>query len=1536
MNQRIIQQLRGLTSFPAIFAYLRDDLGWPLESENIEEEDITFEYTAEELGLSKEHATRITRIRQLRQLEQDQPWAVFYIEFENKNLPVTVLRSILKKLTTVREDRPGWNMEDLLFITVQGTSTNRSVAFSHFRKGEDGRLPELRSFSWDGDETHFYYIQKLNLEGLQWQKRNESVEAWRERWREAFISRPRYVITESKQLATAMAEQARFMRDAILEGYRLEHPGGTWHALMTRVQIELIHDLDERSFADVIAQTITYGLFSAAEQNPNFTLADLVSAIPPTNPFLRDLLKVLVDERNIDLIELGIDRLMTLYREANVPEIAQQFMRRTASGSEDPVILFYERFLSEYDRVQRVERGVFYTPDPVVHYIVHSVDAILKEEFDITDGLASAEKHPNGEHRVQILDPATGTGTFLAHIIDLVHDAKRRLNKAEWNTYVAEDLLPRLNGFELMMAPYAIAHMKLGLKLEQTGYDFGSDQRLRVFLTNALSAPIELGEKLESDAKFEPGRYVGGDAGSDFLSKEANEASQVKKHRKIMVVVGNPPYSGHSANNSTYISDLLRGKLPNGAKTANYFEVDGKPLNERNPKWLNDDYVKFIRIGQQRIEDTGSGVLAFITNHGYLDNPTFRGMRQSLMETFDALYLLDLHGNSKKKETTPEGNKDENVFDIMQGVSIGLFVKGGRTKGVFKADLWGVRERKYQALMSHDPTRADFSTLDVREPFYLFTEQDRALRDEYQQYVRTTDFMAVSVLGFQTHRDSTAIAYDKDTLKHQVIDYLGKEPEPNEWNEFINEVDYRPFDRRWGYLSTSVTDRPRRELLQHVVGRSNLCLNTMRQTKMDRWQHALVSANPAPAVYVEIKDGSSVFPLYLYPDNRELFDTSEWELSEKGRRPNLDKAFVADFAERLGLTFITDGRGDLVETFGPEDIFHYAYAVFHSPTYRSRYAEFLKIDFPRLPLTDNVVLFNQLVQFGADLVALHLLEDNYPAASWVLDSDESPLLETGVRFVEGKDGTQVGKFGNNNYDEVHGRVYLDSKKRPDTSYFEGIDTDVWAFQIGGYQVLHKWLYDRRTTSSQDGRTLTPEDITHYKRIVASLHHTMSIMEDIDKTIDSHGGYPIVGSQSIDEEESDTMTDFPKRESDLFGLRGGQMGLGEVDTANDGDIDYDWVADWTEPEDTGNDQMEPFNPDDISIETKTFTLDLILKRIRRSQGQDNEKVPDGINLSPAFQRKAGIWDDRKQSRLIESIFLRIPLPVFYVAEDLEVSNHWIVVDGLQRLTTLKRFAIDKTLKLKDLEFWGEDLNGKTWDMIPESLQFRLEETQVVVHIIKRRTPEEVRFNVFKRINTGGMPLSAQEIRHALNQGPITEFLQKLAESDAFLSATDSGVSPKRQADRECVLRFIAFSEVSYRDYSDRDNLDTFFNRIMKAMNTAEGVSRYADIEARFKRTMRAAEAIFGNNAFRKMLNSNRRSPVSKALFEVWSVVLASKTDTELDTLTKHKKDLIKKYRALHDDADFQRAISYSTGNTKQVRDRFSKIEGIVDEVLEAHD
>ncbi len=482
------------------------------------------------------------------------------------------------------------------------------------------------------------------------------------------------VINSPKELAERMARVARLIRETINRAFKTEGAGGLLHQQIKGFREVLIHDLTEEQFADMYAQTICYGLFAARVNHrgtETFSRRNAAHELPRTNPFLRKLFQhVAGPDLDDEPHAWAVDGLADLLNRTNIAAILKDFGRSTRR--EDPVVHFYETFLAAYDPKMREARGVYYTPEPVVSYIVRSVDHILKTDFKLPDGLADASKikvkdakgKVVGEtHKVLLLDPATGTGTFLYGVINHIFETFKR-NQGMWSAYVSEHLLPRVFGFELLMAPYAVAHMKLGLQLAETGYDFQKDERLRVYLTNTLEEAHEVSRM----PLF-----------TQWLAAEANEASRVKQEAPVMVVLGNPPYSGHSANTGLWIANLLRGHdTMTGKETGNYFEVDGQPLGERNPKWLNDDYVKFIRFAQWRIEQTGYGVLAFITNHGYLDNPTFRGMRQSLMETFDDIYVLNLHGNSKKKERAPDGSKDENVFDIQQGTAICLMVKQRR------------------------------------------------------------------------------------------------------------------------------------------------------------------------------------------------------------------------------------------------------------------------------------------------------------------------------------------------------------------------------------------------------------------------------------------------------------------------------------------------------------------------------------------------------------------------------------------------------------------------------------------------------------------------------------------------------------------------------------------------------------------------------------------------------------------------------------------------------------------------------------------
>ena len=465
-------------------------------------------------------------------------------------------------------------------------------------------------------------------------------------------------VSNPKELATRMAALAQLIRSAIHLAFESEEGGGSLHTQMEGFRQVLLPDLSYEQFADMYAQTICYGLFAACcNRKPGIHFAREHAAydIPKTNPFLRKMFNYIAGPDLDKRIVWVVDDLSELLNRSDMAAILQDFGKRTRQ--EDPVVHFYEAFLAQYDSKLRELRGVYYTPEPVVSYIVRSVDYLLKQDFDLAEGLADATKlkatSPDGKysletHKVQILDPATGTGTFLYHVVRQIYEMFKG-NKGMWSGYVSEHLLPRLFGFEILMAPYAVAHLKLGLQLRETGYDFNDKERLGVYLTNTL------------EEEFEVGRLPF----AEWLVEEATAAGNVKYDAPVMAIIGNPPYSVSSQNTGDWISGLLK----------DYYRVDDEPLHERNPKSLQDDYVKFIRFAQWRIARTGYGILAFISNHGYLDNPTFRGMRQSLMQTFDEIYLLDLHGNSNKKERSPDGSNDENVFDIQQGVAIGIFVK---------------------------------------------------------------------------------------------------------------------------------------------------------------------------------------------------------------------------------------------------------------------------------------------------------------------------------------------------------------------------------------------------------------------------------------------------------------------------------------------------------------------------------------------------------------------------------------------------------------------------------------------------------------------------------------------------------------------------------------------------------------------------------------------------------------------------------------------------------------------------------------------
>jgi predicted helicase len=847
-------------------------------------------------------------------------------------------------------------------------------------------------------------------------------------------------IKSSKKLAQMMAGKARLLSEVIEKALLSDEQNSensTLQDQMSAFKQILIHDITPKGFADVYAQTIAYGMFAARTNDPTLTTFNRQEAfelIPKSNPFLKKLFGYIAGLEVDDRIKWIVDDLVNIFLACNVEEMLKTYGK--SSKTEDPIIHFYEDFLSEYDPKLRKARGVWYTPAPVVNFIVRAVDEILKTEFDMPQGLADTSKtkikvNVQGKlveqevHKVQILDPATGTGTFLAEVIKLIYQ-KFEGQQGIWSNYVENQLLPRLNGFEILMASYAMAHLKLDLLLKETGFKATKDQRFRVYLTNSL-------EEYHQDT---------GTLFANWLSSEANEANHIKRDTPVMCIIGNPPYAVSSTNKSEWIMDLMEDykKEPGGKEK----------LNERNPKVVNDDYVKFLRYGQHFIEKNGTGILAFINPHGFLDNLTFRGMRWNLLKTYDKIYTIDLHGNAKKKEISPDGNVDINVFDIEQGVSINFFIKTGNKKEnelgqLFHYDLFGKREFKYDFLMKNNLNSVLYKKVIPVEPNYFFIEKNFEGKINYNEFISTNNLFPIYTSGIKTHNDNCLVGFKKFDISNQLYNY-------------------RPFDIRNIEYDLKKVQRHRFSIMKHML-RDNIAIFTTRQLSTFNFQHIFISKQLVDmcAVSLQTKETTYMFPLYQYS---EINLQSHLE-KELDRTPNLNLEFVNKIAEKIGLSF-TNEKEETKNTFAPVDILDYIYAVLHSPTYREKYKEFLKIDFPRVPYPKDQKTFWELVRLGGEIRQIHLLD--------------SPILnKTQIQYpIDGTHEVIKPIYEN-------GKVFIN-----DTQYFDHVPAVAWNFYIGGYQPAQKWLKDRK------GRTLNFEDIVHYQKIILALSETDRLMKEIDK------------------------------------------------------------------------------------------------------------------------------------------------------------------------------------------------------------------------------------------------------------------------------------------------------------------------------------------------------------------------------------------------------------------------------------------------------
>lgn len=1123
--------LRDVRTFPDLVRYLEEELDWPLQEYGFDE--MTFEFTPAELGLKEDDAARIRAIHQLRPLASGQPWGIFFVEFENKKLPVVVLRRILshlvikKRASANKAKAPAWHAEDLLFITAFGEDRidAREIAFAHFHQNP-GDLPTLLVLGWDGSDTPLKLanVDHVLHERLRWPEDESNAAAWRDAWRKPFRHRIGHVIQTADLLAEELARLARGIRDKAKRMLAAESDRGPLTKLYKAFQTALIHDLTPESFADTYAQTITYGLLTAAISRTEMSggrhgtaliAENVVDMVPITNPFLKEMLQTFLKvggrKGGIDFDELGIQDVVELLRgdETDLPAILRDFGNKTRG--EDPVIHFYEHFLEAYDKQLKVKRGVFYTPQPVVSYIVRSVHELLQTEFGLEDGLASTiswgemlKKHPGlklppltdaqdekqtitpDEPFVLILDPATGTATFLVEVIDVIHRTlkakwqEQRLSEAQqsaaWNDYVPKHLLPRLHGYELMMAPYAIAHMKIGLKLAETGYKFGTEERARIYLTNTLE-PWQRQLKLPD---FEA------------LAHEAEAVNKIKQEKRFTVVIGNPPYSGESANKIESVERDVKDT---------YQRIDGVPLKEKGKKnWLLDDYVKFLRLSHKTITSTGYGFVGHIINNAFQDNPTFRGLRRCLLRDFSLVKILDLHGSGTRADAREEAIGDENVFDILQGVCVLLLHRPAKRTDsaiVVRGDQWGCREEKYRQLNKTIPAKLIREHIYPKPDQWYFISLDTTHEAEWMNYASLLDAIPINGNGLISAKDHFAYAFTTTEFKQDLAVFLDANISDEQVAEKLHihdnsmwtlhdgrlrlrrerstaqfcRVAYRPFDTRHSLFHRDVIFNLRIPVTQHIIDGKNLVLLTSRMTKGDEWRHCFVSRYVSDCALLSNQTSTNafVFPLKQKTTAGGLFSSLD------GYSANFSHLFLTRLNKSLGISHSGASKED---SLVPENIFCYIYAVFHSPNYRSRYAALLKIDFPRLPLTGSIDLFRTLGKLGGELVALHLLE--------------SPKVNDFITRFEGKGDNTIPKKPT--YKD--GAVWINASQR-----FEGVPEAVWNFHVGGYQVCEKWLKDRK------GRKLSADDIAHYQRIVVALNETIRLMAEIDAVIEAHGGWP---------------------------------------------------------------------------------------------------------------------------------------------------------------------------------------------------------------------------------------------------------------------------------------------------------------------------------------------------------------------------------------------------------------------------------------------
>jgi len=869
-----------------------------------------------------------------------------------------------------------------------------------------------------------------------------------------FFSHTHTSIDSALTLAEELAKRTGLMKDIVLEQLENQQKNDKGDILgFYRAFNEYLMDLDEEEFADIYSQTITYGLLTARSRSSGaFTRENAADEIPGTIGILKEIFEYISAGDLPDEMEWVVDEVAHILSDIDVKTLlSAHYEHRTET---DPLVHFYETFLEEYDQETRQQKGVYYTPEPVISFINESINKVLRNEFGRTDGLADDD--------VTILDPAAGTMGFIANATNIaLREFTSKYGEGGEKSLLSDHILDNYYGFELLVAAYTIGHLKMAILFEESGYELDDDDRIQLYLTNTL----------QEGAKDTTLPML------SSIAEESEKAKEVKEDTPILAIVGNPPYSGHSENKSEWINSLID----------DYKE--GYNLSRRS-KWLQDDYVKFIRWSQWKLSEAKEGLLAFITNHGYIENPTFVGMREQLLKGFDQIYVIDLHGSARKNETPPDGGVDNNVFPIEQGVAITFFIKQDTSEDgyadVYHSDLWGSKQDKFDFLTQNDIQDIEWEEVLPREPHYLFAPRDLKLQKKYNEWIAVEDIFQEGCQGIVPGHKSFILGQTPSEIEHRIEEFLRTESEEEArqkfdlssstwsyedaidslqdiaWKDQIHPILTNPFDVEYTVYDGETHVRPLREVSKHMVAGDNITLGVARRAERLPFNHAFVTDTLIENHAVAPKNVNNQFPLYRFPEARQNTHTRLDDEAEK--ETNIRSRLIAVLEEHYDS-----------EVTG-EDVFYYTYAILYCPTYRTKYSEFMKTGYPKIPFPQDYTKFETLSRIGSELVELHLLDHE------TLDSPHVTFSGEGDNEVS----QRTGQY-NRHYDEENNRLFINKNQ-----YFGPIERDTWEFEIGAKQVLKKWIQQRI------GQELSLSEIRKYCSIITSIKKTGNLQSDIEE------------------------------------------------------------------------------------------------------------------------------------------------------------------------------------------------------------------------------------------------------------------------------------------------------------------------------------------------------------------------------------------------------------------------------------------------------